>query len=323
MQLSFLIQAVLVVLFGTLQSFVSYIVSPHASSSLQLFIARLQAVLDSVCTRVVYLYAATLITSFVRLRNGPDAFERITIQKLLEHSQASITLVLIARIVQKDPPKVKRHAQRWQMAALWPAAQALPMMGAYIKSMSAPLPSTVLSRLCAATHSEDEDLGMLGYPTVTKSPSGNSYLLMTIVTVVVMLLICAAVDLVRNRFVAWLKKLFTARLTLVLGVSLWTVASLAVLGAEHWMLIYLHQTMLRAKVIQAGWDLGQVAAVGLWVPVFYRLILTILIYVKPTSRTIEDGFRFSDVPQAVRNILSNSIEDLCKHYTNLAQFHRL
>ena len=309
-QLSFLIQAVLVVTFGILQSFVSYIMSPHASSSTQLFLARIQAVFDTVCTRVVYLYVATLVTSFVRLRNGPDAFERITIPRLMEHSQASITLALTARIVQKDPAKVKLRAQRWNMAGLWAISQALPMIGAFAKGMSGPLPSAVLSRLCATTHSEDEDLGVLGYPTVTTAPSGKFYLLMTVCALLIMLAICAAVDLFP--ILAWLKKIFTARLTVVIGVSVWIIAALSGLCLNQWMLMYLRQTMRNAQSVQATWDFGQIVAVGLWVPVFYKLLLTILVYLKPKSKSLEGGFRFSDAAQIVRNLFSSCIEDLCK-----------
>ena len=308
--LSFAIAATLIVLFGTIQSFISYVIPPYASSTTRLAIARAQILYDTTCNTAFFLFLVTLITSYFRLQQSPNAYECIMIQRLLDTQSTLITLALIARIIQKRPVNLRPSTRRWGLGQIWTLTQALIIPAHYVKSMSGKASSAVLSRLCAATQAAHHPTGSLGWPTASIPESGNYYLLFGIGTFVLTVVVCIAVDNIRSRFWSWLKTVFTSRLTRVIAVSVWTLLCLVGLILNTWQLIYLWQTMLDAGSARIPWDFGQIVVVALWLPALYQLLLTGLLCLSLESKPNENDFSWA---KGIHNILYFLINELCKY----------
>ena len=311
-QLSFDVQSLLIVIFGTLQSFISYILPPHASKSTKLIIARLQVIFDTIFGTITFLSICTMITSFIRLRQTPTAFERIMIQVLLDRANMCLVLGLIARMVQNTPLNIKQPFRRWHDTQLWLTVMVLGLIVPCLKSMSGKVPTAALSRLCAKTYEADHDTGLLGYPTVYVPPSGNLYLLCSAIIFFGSIGTAIASEYIRNSIWQWLKKVFTSRLSIVIFVTAWTAVALSGLGLNVWQILYLRQTMIKAGSDMSRWDLGQVFAVALWLPSFYQMILTAFISLEFKSVYNGDNFSWS---KGIWNLWVAMFEVLCKSTT--------
>ena len=307
--LSFAIQAVLSLIFGTFSSFISYITPPHASPSTRLTIARLQILFETVLSTNIFIYLATMVTSFVRLKQGPTAFECLMINQLLDLQAMVIVLSLIARVVQQQPAKIIPSAPRWHMGQVWFIANVIPLLGHYVKSASSSSTYAVISRICALTRALDKPSGSMVYPKVRTTESGNSHLLWMFGAFVVSIGVCVMFDEVRNRFLVWLKKVFTSRMTLVIAIALWALLTLLALAGNSVEMVFLRRRLSAAGVANTDWDFGQVVAVGIWFPALYQLLLTVLVSLNGKPVYNAENFSWT---KAFYNIGVYLIEELCK-----------
>lgn len=284
--ISLAIQTALFVVFGVLQTFVSYLLLPRASSSSKLTVARLQVVFDTVYTTGSLLAVATLVASYMRLRHGPSAFERSIMQDMLDVQSILQTLALIAHMVQQSPSGIRPKASRWQYGQVFLTSQAIIFPVKYLKGMSGRLPSAAITRLCSSVGSEpgSNDPASISYPYVHTSPSGTSYVLASLVGVAIVVAILIANEYIRWTIWNWLKKVFTSGITLAILVSSWTLLTSMVLVFHWWQLLYMRDFMF-AKAGMNGWsvqwDFAQILSLVFWLPAAYQIVLTLLVLLSP------------------------------------------
>lgn len=307
--LSILIQLVCIILFGTLQSFISYILPPHAKRSTRLNVARFQVVLDTIFSISSFLFVVTAVTCFIRLRQDPKMFERIIIKGVINAHINTQTLAFISYIVQRTPNGVKPHKPRWTDGTVYLFGGPLFFITQYVRNVGDGQKFKALSRLCADTHTKEET--PLGYPTVTTDFSGNYTLMVAVGWFVLVLAGIIAVNRIRNAFFAWVKKVFEARLTKVVLITFWSLCGLAATIGGLWDLLYVRQTMLQTGRFDWQWDFGQILVLAPWALVAYQLLLTCLICLSPNPPDPEDNSK--GYVKAVKLVLLYVLYLLCKY----------
>ena len=271
---SLAVQAILYLVFGTLLSFISYILPLHAKSSTRLTVARLQVVFDTVYSTGNLIHLATLIATFVRLRQDAGVFERNIIQSMLDIQATLQAVAMIAYMIQRVPATIKPRAQGWGFMTVWLTSQPLILAGHYLKARSGWGPATAITKLCRASAPTD-------HPYISTPPSGNTYLLIFIGTIVFTILILIVNEYIRSTIWTWIMKIFGSRIMAAIGVTLWTLCTLTALGMNSYFLFYEREAML-SKTASGGpaWDLGQVLVLVVWLPAAWLMVLTFLLSLK-------------------------------------------
>ena len=279
--LAHIIQGIIVLLFGTLLSFVSYVVSPHATSVTKLTIARLKVVFDTIYSTGLLIYIAILVTSFVRRWQGlaDTALEQSFVQDLLSFQRAVAFLGLCSYLVYRQPAQIKPHAIRWGSDRAWAIASTFSIIGDWVSSMKGRMPTDDMIKLCriAAFNSGHAESS----PELT-TPIRRSFMIwIFLIGVVVTVAIIVVNEYVRSTIWTWIKKIFTSYITVVIGIIMWTMFNVVALVFYGAHIRYMRQAIAtKADDAFAEWDLAQIMILTAWIPAAYQMVLTALMCLK-------------------------------------------
>ena len=144
---SFAIQGVLYLIFGSLLSFVFALSSPRSSPATQLTMWRFQVLFDKIQVTGDMICFATLVSSHVTLRRGPSVFELIMIKKLIAYESILLYQAMFAGLVDATLGRSKRKQETllqdaWNACTFFALALSTSAFNMYLESRGLPFSLT-------------------------------------------------------------------------------------------------------------------------------------------------------------------------------------
>lgn len=292
---STIIQVAVFVLCGPLQAFISRCLSPHASTSIHLSLARFQSVLDTAYSTGTLLAFGIVASSFVRTSlYDVAALERSIIRDLMDLHSMLQNLAMATYIIMKTAANITRGGAAWSFTGVYACCQLFNMATYFVKRRLDAIPSCkLIGKLCIE--------GSEGYPHLNTSEAGGwAPILVGILIGVLLVVLGILCSIALPKLTAFIVKIFSSRIVQASLAFVWVAAALLCVGYQTY-----HLTATRdGQEGLPAWDFGQLFVVIVWMPTLLKLFLAMLMTLTPESEGIKGN--------RVATVMSVIVKGLCK-----------
>lgn len=276
--ISFAIQGVLYLIFGSLLSFLFALISPQANLGTRLVMWRFQVLFNKIQGTGNMICFATLVSGYVTLRRGPSVFELIMIKKLIAYESILLYQAMFASVVDGTLSRSERKHETllqwaWNGFVLGALGVSTAAFNMYLDFTRNPLsrptgdvPGLIL-KYCS-THGDFPVVSQ--FSTIAQAVWAAFDLSAQALGLTLLFIIPLLSARVRRAFNGRIRGLFFAfylpiRFAFYLVVTMRDVAKV--------------RSRMHEKIgpsdIDNQWGFGQVGAVVVWAPVAVQIIVTL------------------------------------------------
>lgn len=142
---STIIQVAIFGLCGPLQAFISRCLSPHASTSIHLSLARFQCVLDTAYATGTLLAFSIIVSTFIRTSfSDVAALERSIIRNLMDLHSMLQNLAMATYVIMRTATNITRGSAAWSFPGVYACCQLFNMTTYFVKRRLDAIPSSKL-----------------------------------------------------------------------------------------------------------------------------------------------------------------------------------